>query len=500
MNIERLVCVGVNHQSAPLDLREQLSQWPAGELRNEFIDELVILSTCNRLELYAYLSSVVAITPNSANRFQPLLNLIVATQGISAAELDAHLYCYSGEAVANHLSRVATGLDSVVMGEGQILGQVSRALQQAYATKSVGQVLTLLFRTAINAGKRARTETKISANPVSISSAAVALASHEMDDLHTKSVAVVGLGEMGQLALKGLRGKGVTDLLLLNRTRARADSLVDIYGGEAIDLDQLPNTLCRADVVITATSSVAPIVDQDMVFRALAKRAGRPLILIDLAVPRNIDPLIATAQADVTLFDVDDMRSVVDDAFSARQAEIPFVNNIIDELLADWRTSMQALQLRPVVVGLRQQAEQIREQTLNRTMRYLERQQGDVDEATAAQLAFLSRALVNQLLHTPTVKLKEKSRQADGAAYAALICELFGLDVSLPEDETAPSFELNWLLPDSQLDSVEDDVSDAQIGDADFFAAFTPTKYSSPDQKIHESTNLYDQYELVGQP
>ncbi len=507
MNSERLVCVGVNHQSAPVALRERLSQWPVADLRTEQIDELVILSTCNRLEIYAFLAPT-ALAPTEVSHphptppVQPLLDLITATQGINAAQFEDHLYQFTGEAVVKHLCQVAAGLDSIVMGEGQILGQVNNALQQAYAVKSVGQILALLFRIAIKAGKRARTETRIGAYPVSISSAAVALAGQVTGDLRTKIVAVVGLGEMGQLALKGLRGRGVTDLLLLNRTQARAEALATTYRGRAMPLAQLPEALRTADLLITATSAVTPIIDRAMVATALAERANRPLTLIDLAVPRNIGPLVktpvnqdtvnqntvnqSTVTADeelpVSLFDVDDMRSVVHDAFSARHAEVPQVHRIIDEQLVAWREQMQALQVRPVVVGLRQQAEQIRQQAVKRTMRYLERQQGAVDEATAEQLAHLSRILVNQLLHTPTVTLKAKSQAGDGATYAALICELFGLDIPLPTDELQPSFAFNWLLADGE---------DAEQGTyADEHAANAP----------FATLSRQDQYELVGQP
>jgi glutamyl-tRNA reductase len=506
MNIDRLVCVGISHQTAPVALREKLSNWPLADLRTACIEELVVLSTCNRLELYAYLAET---PPSMAMTVQPLIDLICATQAVAAARFTPHLYQYTGEAATAHLCRVAAGMESMVLGEGQILGQVNAALQHAYQVKSVGPALALLFRTAITTGKRARTETKISVSPVSISSAAIALAAELTGNLRQQHVAVVGLGEMGQLALKGLHGRGVKALSLVNRTLARAQTMQTIFGGAAYNLDDLPTVLEQADVVIMATSATKPLLEVATVQQALAARAGRPLTLIDLAVPRNIEPAVALLPL-VTVRDVDDMRAVVDDAHLARQAELPQVEAIVEEQLAAWRHEVRVLQLRPVVVGLRQQAEQARRRAVATSLHHLAREQGAVDAASAQQLERLSRALVNQLLHQPTVKLKQKAGQPDDLTYAALVCDLFGLDVPLPTEEPASNAAWWVLSCQEEIDQAEinqEDVDDVDVealgegyfpcpsGGAGFCTAHAPGFYCLP-----ATTEAAPQYELVGQP
>jgi len=510
MKLERLVCIGVSHQTAPVALREQLSQWPTHDLRTEAIEELVILSTCNRLEVYVYLAEDASLT---APFYQPLLTLMATTQGVPAAEIEAHLYHCHGAAVANHLCRVAAGLESLIMGEGQILGQVSSALQQAYGLKSVGPVLGLLFRTAIKAGKRARTETRINANPVSVSSAAIALATQRTGDLRYQQIAVVGLGEIGQLALKGLQGRGVADLSLVNRTRTRAEELVTIYGGQPYAMDELPTILPTVDIVITATSAHEPILRYAEVVAAIDQRGGCPLTLIDLAVPRNIDPAVA-ALPTVTLYDVDDLRAVVDDALAARQAEVPKVETMIDELLAGWLGELHELRLRPVVVGLRQQAEQVRRQAVARSLRCLARAQGEISAETATQMDLLSRSLVNQLLHTPTLKVKEKAGQPDGVAYAALVCELFGLDLPLPEIDEASDLTLPtdvaheedadghlvWLTAQVEVDDLPLDEYDPRTAAGTVAGAEGCTAHAAGLYCFPGDADPLPRYELLGQP
>lgn len=431
MNINRLICVGLSHQSASIELREQLSHWSQADLRTDAIEELVILSTCNRLELYAYLTNEPVCENSDASFHQPLIALIEATQALPAAQFVDHLYAHQGEAAVHHLCRVAAGLDSLVLGEAQILGQVNGALQKAQATRMVGPVLGLLFRIGIKAGRRARAETQISANAVSVGSAALNLAHHVCGALHEQRVLLIGLGEIGQLTLKGLRARGVTCIALANRTLQRAQAMAMTWGGVAYSLDELPAALCTADVVISATSATEPIIAAAMLAQVMQQRAQRPLILLDLAVPRDIDPAVNTLPG-VQLFDVDALRNHIDTALLARQREIPVVEQIIEDLLLEWQQCFQELQVRPVVVELRQKAEQIRQRAVERTLRYL----GEVDHQTADQLRHLSRTLVNQLLHEPTLQLKRKAGQQQADLYAHLVSDLFGL--STVEDLIEP--------------------------------------------------------------
>ncbi|MBX3015449.1 MAG: glutamyl-tRNA reductase [Caldilineaceae bacterium] len=428
MNINRLICVGLNHQSASIGLREQLSQWPQGDLRTADIAELVIVSTCNRLELYAYVADALPATAEAATLAQPLIQLIAATQALPIATFVDHLYIHYGEAAVHHLCRVAAGLDSLVLGEAQILGQVNTAWQKAQTARMVGPALNLLFRIGVKAGRRARTETNISANAVSVGSAALTLAHQITGSLHQQQILVIGLGEIGQLTLKGLRGRGVTQVALANRTWQRAEALAKQWGGSVYSLAELPSALAAADVVISATSATEPIIDLTILTAVMSRRDQRPLLLIDLAVPRDIDPAVA-ALPGIQLYDVDALRHSVDCALAARQREMPAVEQIITEVQLEWRQHFQELQVRPVVVELRQKAEQIRQRAVARTLRHL----GDVDHQTSDQLNHLSRALVNQLLHEPTLQLKRKAGQQQADLYATLVSDLFGL--SHVEDE-----------------------------------------------------------------
>lgn len=431
MNINRLICVGLSHQSAPIELREQLSHWPDGDLRTDAIEELVILSTCNRLELYAYLAEPSDRGAGTRELCQPLLSLMADTQTLPLDHFADHLYMHQGEGVVCHLCRVAAGLDSLVLGEAQILGQVNTAFHKAQTAQMVGPVLGLLFRFGIKAGRRARSETQISTNAMSVGSAALNLAHQMTGGLHNQRVLVIGLGEIGQLTLKGLRGRGVTTAALANRTVERAQTMAAAWGGLAYGLDELPQALVNADVIVSATSATAPLIDAAMVSAVMVQRQQQPLIFLDLAVPRDIDPAVKCIPG-VKLFDVDDLRQTIDVALAARQREIPQVSNIIGELVLDWQQQFQELQMRPVVVELRQKAEQIRQRVVERTLRHL----GEVDGQTADQLWHLSHALVNQLLHEPTVQLKRKAGHEEADRYAHLVSDLFGL--SSAEQMTAP--------------------------------------------------------------
>lgn len=426
MHVSQLVCLGLNHHTATIELRERFSHLPGLVVQQTVacetvLSELVILSTCNRVEFYAYTQADVQ------DARVAMIQLLAGTQALAATEFADHLYFYTGEEVVEHLCRVACGLDSLVLGEPQILGQINNACLAAQQGKTMGPVLSLLFRVAIQAGKRARTETKISSNPASVSSVALALAEKLSGALQQQRVLVIGLGEIGNLTLKLLKARGVTRLAIANRTRETAERFVAQWEGEShkptcYNLDELPQALALADVVISATRAPLPLINADMVGAVMAQRPAERLVLVDLAVPRDIDPATSTIP-NVTLFDVDDLQSSLDAALLARQAEIPHVEIIIAEEIANWIRKFQELMVEPVVVDLRQRAETIRQRELARTLRNL----GDVDAQTMAHLQNFSRALVNQLLHEPTVQLKKKASQPQATEYALTVRELFGL-------------------------------------------------------------------------
>jgi glutamyl-tRNA reductase len=417
MQMSRLVCLGLSHQTAGVELRECVSGPHLFAGRDPAVEEVVVVSTCNRVELYAYLAADVV---DGEHR---LLELLAHAHKVEPSALETHTYYYSGVATVEHLCRVATGLESLVLGEPQILGQIGTAYQEAQAAQQAGPYLALLFRIGIEAGKRARRETAISTNPASISSVAIVLAQAVTGDLAARRVLVVGLGEMGRLTVKTLRSRNVGQIDLANRTVAKAEVVAAAWGGTSYSLDELAGAIAPADVVFTAASSPAPLIDAALVERSRRTHGERPLVLVDLAVPRNINPDVTTL-AGVHLFDVDDLRGTLDEALSARQREVPSVEAIIAEALAQWERQVQELAIKPVILDLRQKAERIRQRELARTMRFL----GDVDPQVLAHVQHLSRALVNQLLHEPTIRLKEKATAADADEYAETFRELFGLE------------------------------------------------------------------------
>ena len=411
-----IVCLGVNHRTAPVEMRERLACSLDQLLAAAPEGEVALLSTCNRLELYTCSS----FGPEQAQ--EEMAAMLAAATGVAAEEFAEHLYTSTGWDAVRHLLRVATGLDSLVLGEPQILGQVTSAFMQATEAASLGHCLTQLFRAAIRAGKRARNETAISANPASISSVALALAQQHAGDLRQQRVLVIGAGEMGRLTLKALHHRGVAGVDVVNRTFARAESAAAAFGGRAFPLDRLAERLALADVVIAATGAPQPLLTEKLVTAALVQRPDRPFVLVDLAVPRDIASAVGQLPG-VRLFDVDDLRGTLDDALSAREAEVPLVEEIIAEEVAGLQNSYREMSVRPLIVELRRKAERIRLREMERTLRNL----GEIDDATLGHILKLSQVLVNQLLHEPTLYLKEKAVQGEIGPELATVREIFGL-------------------------------------------------------------------------
>ena len=419
----KIALIGLSYRTAPIAIREQFSCTTADiptthlalDCRFDNVRELVLLSTCNRVELYAALND-----EHHAHEVMPAL--LTEITGVDTAVYTPNLYQHTAADAATHLFRVAAGLDSIVLGEPQIQGQVSSAYAAATAAKTIGPVLGELFRTAIRVGKRTRSETSISHNPMSTSSMAIAQAQRVLGDLRDKQHLVVGLGEMGQLALKQLHNRQVTRIAIANRTRARAEFLAEHINATIYTLDELTSALEKADVVISATSATHPVITTEMVADVMAKRPFRPLVLLDIAVPRDIDPAIQHIPG-VHLFDADQLKGNLDEALAARQQEIPKVEKIIASEVNALSAQLRQLSVKPVIVTLREKAEDIRQQELDRTLRHL----GELDPKTLKHIHHLSRSLVNKLLHEPTLRLKAKANEDDAASYAAAISDLFGL-------------------------------------------------------------------------
>jgi glutamyl-tRNA reductase len=416
--VDRLVCLGLSHRTAPVELRERIGALGPGAEHCPAVVEHAELTTCYRVELYAYLAEGVDDARDE------LIDVLAGTHGVDRELLVDHLYVHAGEDVARHLGRVAAGLDSLVLGEAEILGQVGGSFDEAQRLRTVGPVLSLLFRTAIGAGRRARTETAIGTNPATASSMALALAEGALGDLQARRALVVGAGRIGLQTLKAVSGRGIAEAAVANRTRERAVDVAAPFGAHSYGLDDLADALAWADFAITATSSDTPVVSAETVRAAMARRVGRPLVLVDLAVPADVEREIADVPG-VRLFDVDDLRAGLDDAIASRLREVPNVEEIVEDEVATFGRRYRELEVEPLVAELRRRAETIRERELQRTLGRL----GDVDPEIAAHVTKLSHALVNKLLHEPTTRLREKADQGDAEDVSGAVRDLFGLAV-----------------------------------------------------------------------
>jgi glutamyl-tRNA reductase len=414
--VHRLVCLGLSHRTAPVELRERIGALGLGAEHCPAVVEHATLQTCYRVELYARLTSGVEDARDE------LIDALSGAHAVERGLLIDHLYVHAGDDVARHLCRVATGLDSLVLGEAEILGQVGDAFEAGRAAGTVGHGLSLLFRTAIASGRRARAETAIGTNAATASSMALALAEGVLGDLREKRVLVVGAGRIGLQTLKALSGRAVAQTAVANRTRGRAAEVAERFGATAHGLNELEEVLAWADVAVTATASESPVVRAELVRDAMSSRGDRPLVFVDLAVPADIERS-AGAVAGVRLFDVDDLRAGLDDAMASRLHEVPCVEAIVEDEVESFRRRYHELEVEPLLAALRRQAEGIREQELERALRHL----GDVDAATAERIEHLSRTLVKKLLHEPTVRLRERAGTGDADEVADAVRELFGL-------------------------------------------------------------------------
>jgi glutamyl-tRNA reductase len=417
--VHHLVCLGLSHRTAPVEVRERIGALGAGAERCPVVLEHAVLETCYRVELYARLTTGVEDARGE------LVESLSAIHDVPRELLVDHLYVHSGEDAARHLCRVAAGLDSLVLGEAEILGQVREAFESSAARGSVGPGLALLFRTAISAARRARAETAIGANPVSASSMALSLAAGTLGDLRGRRLLVIGAGRIGLQTLKAAEGRGVSHLTVANRTKERAAEVARPFGAAAHGLDELETLLAEADVVVTATSSEVPIVSAAAVAAAMASRPG-PLVVVDLAVPADVERAAGVVEG-ARLFDVDDLRAGLDDAMEARLREVPSVETIVEEELEVFARKHRELDVEPLLTELRRRAESIRERELRRALTDL----GEVDPVVAERMDLLSRTLVKKLLHDPTVRAREQAGSGSATEVADAVRDLFGI--------TAPS-------------------------------------------------------------
>src|SRR5829696_5648120 len=403
-----LVVLGLHHRSAPLELlerttvaAERLPKVLAGLVGREDVREAVVLSTCNRTEVYA-----------SVERFHPgvgdLRDAISELAYTAPEELADHVYTYHDTAAVAHLFTVAAGLDSALLGESEILGQVRRAWEVAALEGASGPTLNQLFRHAVEVGKRVRHQTGIGRRLTSLSSAAVALAGERLGGLAGRRALVLGAGAMGERIATVAAARGAS-VVVANRTLDRALAVAARVGGQAVGLLELPTALAEVDVVLTSTGAPTVLVERAELEPVVARRT-EPLLVVDVAVPRDVDPAVGSLPG-VTLLDMDDLRASVDAGLAARRREVGRARDLIDEEVARFRDTASARSAAPLVVALRRRAEEVRAAEVARLGRNLSPAEQEALEA-------LSRSLVAKLLHEPTVRLKEAVGSARGERLA----------------------------------------------------------------------------------
>ena len=411
----KLALVGVSHRQAPVELRERVAVdgEGAGVLARELADgcEAVVLSTCNRTELYLACEGDIEL---DARATASLLTLA----GDDGSALAPVLYRLTDDSAALHLFRVAAGLDSLVPGEGEILGQV----RDAFDRGAPGPLLDRLFRQALHAGRRARVETAIGESPASVPAAAAALAQQVFDDLHGRSALLVGAGKMSELTARNLRSRGATIAAVANRTVGNGEDLAGRIDSRAVGIDEIGALLATVDVVVTSTSAPGFVVDLEGAGAALRGRRGRPILFVDLAVPRDVDPSLAAVEG-CFVYDIDDLEAVVEASLAGRRVEAVQAEKLVALEAERFREWQAALAVVPAIASLRARAEEIRCGELAKAEGRLER----LPESERKLVESMTSQIVAKLLHLPTIRMKEAAAGADGVLYADVVRHLFGL-------------------------------------------------------------------------
>jgi glutamyl-tRNA reductase len=412
--VTSLALVGVSHHVAPVELRERVAldlEGARGLARAVAAGgyESVCLSTCNRTEVY------VAAGGDAGERALAALTELAGND----LELARVLYRLADEAAALHLFRVAAGLDSMVPGEGEILGQV----RTAYEAGAAGPVLDRLFRQALHVGKKARTETAIAESPASVSSAAAALAQQVFGELSERRVLLVGAGTAGELAARSLAARGARIECVASRSLRRAEELARRFGARPVTLEELDGALPAADVIVSSTSARGVVLQRGQVERALRDRKGRPLFVVDIAVPRDVDPAVHELEG-CYLYDIDDLEAVVAESLAGRRREAERAETLAAEEADRFRRWHASLDVVPAIASLRARAEEIRTAELARA----EGRLGSLTEHERRTVESVTTQIVNKLLHLPTVRMKEAAATPDGAVYVDALEHLFGLE------------------------------------------------------------------------
>ncbi len=421
-------CLGISHHTANVDLRELLA-FNEHTLRSTLskfcgqnetsrsigsISEMVILSTCNRVEIYAVADELI---------FDALEGIFLNRSKLTFEEIRPALYPLSGEQAIAHLFKVAAGLDSMVLGEPQILGQISEAFEIAHSVNTSGKILSRLFQMATHSGKRARTETAIGHNATSVPSLAVRRATKAISNLEKAKIVLLGAGEMTELAVEALHKRGAINFHFISRTLSHAQKLADRWQGEADRLETLPLALRRADILITSSNSSHILVDRQMVAEAMDTRPNRPMNIVDIAVPRDVATEVGELPG-VQLYDIDNLKQGVEESLEARQREVPKVEAILIEEQSKFMDYLASLDIIPVIIEMRAQAENIRNTELEKVFRRLP----DLTLKGQEGIAALTQSIVKKMLHSPTTRLRASSIEPESDQLANAARALFGLD------------------------------------------------------------------------
>lgn len=448
----RFAVVGLSHRTASIELRErfahhtrELADALAALTKDEFIDEAVILSTCNRVEFY------VSSNRDSTAMLHSLRKHVHSLAALPPAELEPHLYIHEGREGLHHLFRVASSLDSMVVGEPQILGQVKEAYKTAWEAKEIGASMTRAFSRAFNIAKRVRTETGIAENAVSMSFAAVELGREIFDSLDGKQVLLIGAGKMAGLASKHLMASGVQQVRVASRSIQSAQRLADEIGGLASSLGDLPILLNEADIVISSTAAPGYVVPKKMMAKVVRKRRYRPILFVDIAVPRDIDPGVSDLD-NVFVYDVDDLEQVLELNRESRAREAEAAEAMIGVELDSYIRWAKSQQVVPVIKALRSHAVQIAAEEIARTLTNIR----EPDKKTSQSVKAMGNAIVNKLLHPVLTRLKQEGAQGDPQRLLDSLVELFELSL----EEEAPA------APEAKSNVVELRPKDTASGDS----------------------------------
>lgn len=421
----QVMVMGLNYRTAPVEVREcfsfpesVLEEALSDVLSSDYIYETVVVSTCNRTEIYALVDSVMEGTRH-------LQRVLARWSHVQSEVFLPHIYIYSAEAAIQHLFRVTTGLDSMVLGETQILGQVRDAFLFAQERKATASTFNHLFKQAITVAKRAHTETDISKHAVSISYAAVELAKKVFDDVAGKTVLIIGAGKMSELTGKHLYHSGFQKVMVVNRTYERAKELADLFGGRALDMQSLDLALREADIVISSTGASNYVVDKEIVARVMKQRKNRPMFMVDIAVPRDLDPEIH-ALKNVYLYDIDDLQGVVNLNLTERSKEADKIEVLLTEEQVAFSQWLMVQEATPLISELRKKATQLQSQTVQN----LSNKIPNLTERDIHLLQKYTMSMMNQLLHEPIAQIKDMAAEPDAEIHLETFKRLFGLQDS----------------------------------------------------------------------